>query len=120
LARHEHLPIYKAALDLTVHLEKVVAGFGRYHKYTLGTELRQGSRAVLQQVVRANNATDAAERAAELLRLREHIEALLLTVRVGKEVQAFKSFASYLHAVEQVGVVARQNEGWFKHTRGSA
>ena len=64
MARHEHLPIYKAALDLTVHLEKVVAGFSRYHKYTLGTELRQGSRAVLQQVVRANYATNAAERAA--------------------------------------------------------
>lgn len=48
MARHEHLPIYKAALDLTVHLEKVVAGFGRSHKYTLGTELRQGGRALLQ------------------------------------------------------------------------
>lgn len=120
MARHEHLPIYKAALDLTVHLEKVVAGFSRYHKYTLGTELRQGSRAVLQQVVRANNASDAAIRAEELLRLREQIDSLLLTMRVGKEVQAFKSFAAYLHAVEQVGMVARQNEGWFKHTRGAA
>ena len=34
MARYEHLPIYKAALDLTVHFEKVVAGFSRYHKYT--------------------------------------------------------------------------------------
>jgi hypothetical protein len=47
MARYEHLPIYKAALDLTVHLEKLVAGFSRYHKYTLGTEMRDGSRAVL-------------------------------------------------------------------------
>jgi len=31
MARYEHLPIYKAALDLTVHMEKVVAGFGCYH-----------------------------------------------------------------------------------------
>ena len=51
MARYEHLPIYKAALELTVHFEKVVAGFSRYHKYTLGTELREGSRAVVQQVV---------------------------------------------------------------------
>ena len=107
MARHEHLPIYKAALDLTVHLEKVVAGFSRYHKYTLGTELRQGSRAVLQQVVRANNATNAAERAAELLRLREYIESLLLTMRVGKEVQAFRSFAGYLAAGRSVMLVAQ-------------
>ena len=34
MARHEHLAIYKAALDLTVHLEKVVAGFSRYRKCT--------------------------------------------------------------------------------------
>jgi hypothetical protein len=38
MARHEHLPIYKAALDMTVHFEKLVAGFSRYHKYTPGTE----------------------------------------------------------------------------------
>ena len=57
MARHEHLSIYKAALDMTVHFEKLVAGFSRYHKYTLGTELREGSRGVLMQVLRANNAT---------------------------------------------------------------
>jgi len=50
MARYEHLPIYKAALDMTVHFEKLVVGFSRYHKYTLWTELRQGSRATLQQV----------------------------------------------------------------------
>ena len=59
MARYEHLPIYKAALDLTVHLEKLVAGFSRYHKYTLGTEMREGSRAVLMQVLKANNAANA-------------------------------------------------------------
>ena len=42
--RHEHLPIYKAALDVAVGFEKLVAGFSRCHKYTLGTELRNGSR----------------------------------------------------------------------------
>ena len=120
MARHEHLPIYKAALDMTVHFEKLVAGFSRYHKYTLGTELREASRGVLMQVLRANNAKDKIERSAELLVLRDRIEALLLAMRVAKEVKAFKSFAGYLHAVEQVGSVARQNEGWFKQTQGKA
>ena len=67
MARHEHLPIYKAALDLTVHFEKLVAGFSRYHKYTLSTELREGSRAVLQQVLRANNPATREQWAAALL-----------------------------------------------------
>ena len=55
MARYEHLPIYKAALDVTAHFEKVVTGFSRHHMYTLGTELREGSRAMLMQVLRANN-----------------------------------------------------------------
>lgn len=95
MARYEHLPIYKAALDLTVHLEKLVAGFSRYHKYTLGTEMRERSRAVLMQVLRANNAANANQRRDALLVLREMVDALLLTLRVAKEVKAFKSFAGY-------------------------
>jgi hypothetical protein len=55
VARYEHLPIYKAAVDLTVHFEKLVAGYSRCHKYTLDTELREGSRAVLKQVLHAND-----------------------------------------------------------------
>jgi hypothetical protein len=120
MARYEHLPIYKSALDLTVHLEKLVAGFSRYHKYTLGTELRERSRAVLMQVLRANNAQTVEERGRELRVLRDLIDALLLAMRVAKEVQAFKSFTAYVHVVKQVGSVARQNEGWFKHSQASA
>ncbi len=111
MARYEHLPIYKAALDLTVHLEKVVARFSRYHKYSLGTELREGSRGLLQQVLKANNAQGG------MAELRGRIEALTLSMRVAKEVKAFRSFSGYLHAVEQVGSVARQIEGGFKPTQ---
>lgn len=32
VARYEHLPIYKAALDAAVRFERVVTGFSRYHK----------------------------------------------------------------------------------------
>jgi hypothetical protein len=47
MAHYRHLPVWKAALDLAVHLEHAVRRFGktpsppRYHKYTLGSELRQ-------------------------------------------------------------------------------
>ena len=42
MARTEHLPICKASYDLCLCLEQVVHGFSRYHKYTLGTDLRDG------------------------------------------------------------------------------
>jgi len=43
LACYEHLPIDQAAMDLTVALERMVAGFSRHRKYTQGTELRLAS-----------------------------------------------------------------------------
>jgi hypothetical protein len=111
MARYEHLPIYKKALDLAVHFEKTVAGFSRYHKYTLGTEIRTKSREVLLGIIRANGSH---ERLSELMKLRETLEELLLLVRMTKEVKAFKSFESYRFAAEEVVAVSRQNEGWIK------
>ena len=43
MAQYEHLPIYKAAFDLNLYVEQIVRNFSRYHKYTLGTELRERS-----------------------------------------------------------------------------
>ena len=40
MPQYEHLPIYREAMRLAVHLENVVRGFARYHKYTLGSEMR--------------------------------------------------------------------------------
>jgi len=39
MARYEHLPIYKSALDMTMDFENLVAGFSQHHKDTLDTEL---------------------------------------------------------------------------------
>ena len=111
MARYEHLPIYKQALDVAVYFERAVAGFSRYHKYTLGTELRNQSREIVGLVIRANSARD---KQPELLILRERLEALLVTMRIAKEVQAFKSFGAYQQAVEAVVSVCRQNEGWIR------
>jgi hypothetical protein len=115
MARYEHLPIYKKALDVAVHFEKVVAGFSRYHKYTLGSELRNQSRAVVTAVVKANSETN---KLPALLALRDRLEELTLTVRLAKEVRAFKSFKSYQYAVEEVVSVSRQNEGWIRSLSG--
>ncbi len=55
MARYEHLPIYKQAMDVAVHFEKVVTGFSRYHKYTLGMELRNASRGIVGLIIQANS-----------------------------------------------------------------
>ncbi len=111
MARYEHLPIYKKALDVAVYFEQTVAGFSRYHKYTLGSEMRTKSREIVQRIIRANASR---ERQADLLALRAALEELLLLLRIGKEVKAFQSFRSYQHAAEAVVSVSRQNEGWLR------
>ncbi|NWH05295.1 four helix bundle protein [Desulfobacter latus] len=111
MARYEHLPIYKQAFDMAVHFEKVVAGFLRYHKYTLGTQLRGRSRAVVLKIIQANACWD---KTPQLLQLRWELEELLLIIRLCKKTQAFKNFKSFQFAAEGVARISRQNEGWIK------
>ena len=40
MAYYEHLPIYKKAMDFAVYIETIVRNFTRYHKYSLGKDLR--------------------------------------------------------------------------------
>ena len=47
MARYEHLPIHKKAMDLAVYLKRIVRSCSRYHKYTLGSELRAKSREIV-------------------------------------------------------------------------
>jgi len=115
MARYEHLPIFREAYDLTVHIEKIVRNFSRYHKYTLGTDLRNKSRGILEKIIEANNARE--DRAAHLLGLRQELESFKLLARLCHESGGFASTRSYLHVAERITNIARQNEGWLKKTR---
>lgn len=108
---YEALPIYKAATDLVVVLDRVVRGFSRYHKYTLGSRLRDAAIEVTLMIARANRREDRAALLPELCGL---VEELKLLVNLGKEVQAFASFSPFAQVMEQVVGVARQAEGWRK------
>jgi len=119
MARYEHLPIYRAAFDLAVHVEKLVRGFSRYHKYSLGSELRERSRELLARIIDANHSRD---RAARLEQLRGDLENFKVMVRLCHESGGFASTRAYLYVAEQVVEISRQNEGWLRQTikaRGS-
>lgn len=112
MARYEHLPIYRDAYDLTVHIEKIVRNFSRYHKYTLGTDLRNKTRAVLERIIEANNTPNRGEL---LLGLRQQLESLKVLARLCHDSEAFNGGTkSYLYVVERLTGLARQNEGWIK------
>jgi hypothetical protein len=45
-------------MDLTIYFEKIVRNFTRYHKYTLGSELREKSREIVALIIKANSTVE--------------------------------------------------------------
>lgn len=117
MAYYENLPIYKASLDLTVYIEKIVCNFGRYHKYTVGTDLRNVSRRILILVARANVKKDRGSCLVEAL---EKLDELKILVRLCKEIKAFHSFKSFEFVTKQIVEVSRQCEGWLRSQNSSS
>ncbi len=113
MARYDHVSIYKQAFDLAVHLEKVVRHFSRYHKYTLGTELRDCSRRVLRLIMTANSQRGAVRRDT-LLQLRQELEWFKVATRLCHESGGFAITNAYLYVSEQIVNMAKHNEGWLR------
>jgi len=111
MARYDHLPIYRTAFDLAVHIEKIVRNFSRYHKYSLGTELRENSRRILERIIEANNSQN---RETILLQLREDLEKFKVLVRLCHQSGGFSNTRSYLYVSTQIVNLAKQNEGWLR------
>jgi hypothetical protein len=111
MARYEHLPIYKATLDMAIYFEQIVRNFPRYHKYTLGTDLRVLAKRALVLIWKANSARDKQKLLGELM---EVLEELKITIRIAKEVKAFNSFHSFEVSVRHLDGVSRQCAGWLK------
>ncbi len=116
MAQYEHLPIYKAAFDLLIYFEKIVAGFSRYNKYTHGTALRDITRDIVMLIVRANNTKN---KLPVLEETRIKLEELKVVIRICKEIRAFPNFGSFETSINQVVEIAKQNEGWMKSLLGA-
>ena len=104
MAQTEHLPIYKSAYDLCLYFEKIVLNFSRYHKYSIGADLRDGARGVLKLVVRANSHRDKIQ---TLLLLREELEELKIMLRLCHDVKAFNNLNSFQHSIGLVTEIAK-------------
>lgn len=86
-------------MDTAVYFEKVVAGFSRYHKYTLGADLRNKSREIVTLIAKADSSSDKVPRLCEL---RWNLEDLMVLARICQEIKAFKSFKAFQFAMEVV------------------
>jgi len=114
VARYEHLPIYKAAMDFGVYLEGMVHNFSRYHKYTTGQELRNLAREIIKLIIRANSSRDKSDTLSELVIQCEMLKTMLFFAKETKAIQSFKAFQ---YASGLAVLLCRQSEGWLKSSR---
>lgn len=73
MARYEHLPIYRAAFDLAVHIEKIVHTSVAITSTRSAPSSREGSRRILERIIEANQSRD---RGPVLQQLRRDLEGL--------------------------------------------
>lgn len=111
MSLYEDLPVYKKALDLAVYFEKIVRHFEKYHKYTLGSELRNLSRSILILIAKANT---KGVRKEKLLEAIDKLEELKILIHICKEIKAFRSFHSFEHSTKLTIEVLKQCEGWLR------
>ena len=116
MVHYRHLHVWKAALDLAVHLEHAVRRFGktpsppRYHKYTPRSELRQTSQRLCRWVARANNAS-AEGRYAALEQLVLAVDEMKTLLTLAQEMQAFANFNAFAQATELAVALGRRGGG---------
>ena len=91
--------------------EQTVRRFARYHKYTVGSQLRVQALTLCRLVLRAQGASGAS-RLHVVRELHLAAEELKLLLQLGKEVQAFRSWAEFEQGVELALSLARQAAGW--------
>ncbi len=86
-------PIVRLAERLLLEIELAVRAFPRYHKYAVGAELREQARNAARLTHRAWR--DRARQAEWTGKLAFAIDDVKLTLQLGKQVQAFKSFRQF-------------------------
>lgn len=111
MTTNNQLPeIAKKTERLMVDIEQVVRGFVRYHKYTLGSDLRTQAMAVARLCHRAWR--DRSRQAHWVAELIWAIDELKLSLQLGSQLRAFKSFRQFEILIRATEDVGRCAGGW--------
>lgn len=102
--------ITKKAERLVADIEQAVRGFARYHKYTLGADLRAQAMTVLRLCHRAWR--DRPRQQHWVSELIWAIDELKLSLQLGSQIHAFKSFAQFELLIRAAEAVGRRAGGW--------
>jgi hypothetical protein len=112
---NNNYPIWRDANLLLLEVEQAVKHFPRYHKYTLGTELRQKAMLICQLVARAWR--EKTQNLAILKRLVATVDDLKIQLQLGKELQVFANFSVFERLAVLTVTVGKQSGGWLRHSQ---
>ncbi|MCK5718922.1 MAG: four helix bundle protein [Thiomargarita sp.] len=111
----KQLPIWRDTNRLLLEIEQSVRHFPRYHKYTLGSELRLQTMKVARLINRAIK--DKEHTLYYLDRLVLSLDDLKIQLQLAKECQAFRNFAEFQRLAELAYNIGKQSGGWRKYLR---
>ena len=97
-----------------MQLEQSVRCFPRYHKYTLGSEIRGQAMNCMRLIQRAMH--DKARQKEYVRSLVFAVDDLKLQLRLAKELNAFRDFGQFERAAQASVKVGKQAGGWLKRT----
>jgi hypothetical protein len=104
-------PIFKKAMELNVYIETIVRNFSRYHKYSIGAELRDKAREILYGIYKVYFSKD---KKSMLEKLRDTTEEMKIIIYLAKELKAFKNFKQFEISSGIVFELSKQAQGWLR------
>ncbi|GAA0721599.1 four helix bundle protein [Dokdonella soli] len=105
-------PVVKASERLLVDVEIVVRRFARYHKYSIGSDLRADAKTVARLAHRAwRDRSHQQDLVAQLVRA---VDDFKITLQLGSQVKAFPSFAQFEALARLVRDLGKQVGGWHR------
>jgi histidyl-tRNA synthetase len=110
---YDNLPIYKSSLNFCVYIETIVKSFDKYHKYTIGEDLRVSSKDILFLIHKANRLIQKEDTLNILL---EKCEQNKMLIQLAKELKVFKSFKQFEHTSKLCINICKQSQAWYNYT----
>lgn len=112
------LPIWRDANRLLLETEQVVRSFCRYHKYSIGEQLRATAMRLCQSIHRAVSRKHSHIKLVQ--QVTELVDDFKLQIQLARELKAFANFTQFQRVAELAVGLGKQAGGWLKQARAEA
>jgi hypothetical protein len=105
-------PIARLSHRILADVENAVRRFPRFHKFSVGADLRFQAMQVARCIHKAWR--DPEHRLPRVMELCSAVDDLKISMQLGKQVRAFGSFAEFEALARLVNELGQQSGGWLK------